>query len=421
MEDRVIRLKNGLRVALVKCEAESVAVGMIVQAGSRDEKKHEAGVSHFIEHMLFKGTAKRSAIEISRAIEGRGGSFNACTSEEITAYYIHLPFEYLGEALDILSDMYTSALMAEDELERERCVILQELDMYNDDPANVASETLQAIIFPGHPLGRPVGGTIKSVNLITREMLMASKKSRYVPANTIIAIAGNFELDTAERLVGDYFGSIRNKKPAITCRNTPLPVKIGEKMEEKLYRQDIQQAQIAMGFRMFGNQDERRFAARILDTLLGTGMSSRLFVSIREKHALSYDISSHIHFFSDSGMFSITAGVGKENLRKTIKLIDSELKRTIDKKIPEKELKRIKELITGSMRLGEEKVTSKMFNAGLSLLIYDRLFTREERIERLLAVSTEDVMNVARDIFTEQNRELSLVIPSGEDRDEMPF
>lgn len=412
MEKCVIRFKNGLRAALVKCEAESIAVGMIINAGSRDEEKREAGISHFIEHMLFKGTAKRSAIEISRAIEGRGGSFNACTSEEITAYYIHLPFEHLGEALDILSDMYTSALMDENEVERERCVILQELGMYNDDPANVAAETMQQAIFPAHPLGRPVGGSTKSVSAITRKMLINSKKVRYIPENTVLAIAGNFEFDEAEKLIGDYFGSIRSRKAPVTCREMSLPRKTSEMKENVITRHDIQQAQIAMGFKMFGNQDERRFAARVLDTLLGTGMSSRLFVSIREKHALSYDISSHANFFRDSGIFSITAGVSKDNLRKTIKLIENELQKTIEKKIPEKELRRIKELITGGMRLGEEKVTSKMFNAGLSLLIYDRLFSREERLERLLEVSAEDVMNVAREIFNAQNREIALVIPA---------
>ncbi|MBQ4440142.1 MAG: insulinase family protein [Kiritimatiellae bacterium] len=187
------KLESGLKVVLVPCESESVAVGMFVASGSRHEDNRRAGISHFIEHMLFKGTEKRSALEITREIEGRGGSFNAFTSEESTCFYAHMPDDYLEEALDILIDMFKNAKIGENEFAMEKSVILEEIKMYGDDPDSVVMENLQKCLFPGHPLGRSVAGDMNTVSALTREDMKGWIKSHYLPAKTTLVVAGHFD------------------------------------------------------------------------------------------------------------------------------------------------------------------------------------------------------------------------------------
>lgn len=189
-------------MVLAPCEAESVAVGLFVRSGSRNERKAQAGISHFIEHMLFKGTAKRSALDITRAIEGRGGMFNAYTSEENTCFFAHIPDEYLAEAMDILVDMFKNAKLDAREFAKEKAVILEEIKMYADEPDSVAMENLQACLFPGHPLGRPVAGGEKSLEPMTPEDLRGWIKRRYTPVNTILVVAGKFDAAKALEMAG---------------------------------------------------------------------------------------------------------------------------------------------------------------------------------------------------------------------------
>ena len=204
MSPRCERLKSGLKVVLAPCEAESVAVGLFVRSGSRNERKDQSGISHFIEHMLFKGTYRRSALDITRAIEGRGGMFNAYTSEESTCFFAHIPDEYLTEAMDILVDMFRNAKLDAREFAKEKAVILEEIKMYADEPDSVAMENLQACLFPGHPLGRPVAGGEKSLGPMTPEDLREWIARRYTPRNTVLVVAGKFDaakaLEMAERL-----------------------------------------------------------------------------------------------------------------------------------------------------------------------------------------------------------------------------
>jgi predicted Zn-dependent peptidase len=202
MSPRCERLKSGLQVVLAPCEAESVAVGLFVRSGSRNERKAQAGISHFIEHMLFKGTAKRSALDITRAIEGRGGMFNAYTSEENTCFFAHIPDEYLAEAMDILVDMFKNAKLDAREFAKEKAVILEEIKMYADEPDSVAMENLQACLFPGHPLGRPVAGGEKSLEPMTPEDLRGWIKRRYTPRNTVLVVAGKFDAAKALEMAG---------------------------------------------------------------------------------------------------------------------------------------------------------------------------------------------------------------------------
>ena len=404
---------NGLRVVLTPCEAESVAVGLFIASGSRHETTRTAGISHFIEHMLFKGTPTRRPVDITRAIEGRGGNFNACTSEESTCYFAHLPCEYLAEALDILSDMYLRATIPSDEFVREKQVIIEEIRMYADEPDSVAMENLQRALFPKSQLGAPIAGTPESLKPMRPVDLKRYIKSHYRPSNTVVVIVGNFDETKAMKLlekamVGrDVLGTPRRAR-----RSRPTDdASTGRPIASVSASKDIAQAQLALGYRTFGIRDDRKYAATVMDAILGRGMSSRLFQEVREKRGLSYDISSRMQFFQDAGMFTVTAGLDPAKAKDALDTIDRELKRIREKPVSAAELKRTKEFLVGNFRLAHEKVTSKLFFYGQTMLSFGRLVSPQEQVEGIRAVTAADVKAVANAILKQSNRSISWVVP----------
>jgi len=403
-------LGNGLRVVLVPCEAESVAFGLFVASGSRHETAKTAGISHFIEHMLFKGTPTRSPLDITRAIEGRGGNFNACTDEESTCYYAHLPNEYLGEAVEILSDMYLHASIPSDEFAREKEVVIEEIKMYRDEPDALAMENLQSALFPNHPLGRPVAGTPESLKPLRPIDLRRYIRSHYRPSNTVAVIAGAFDSSNALKVleggVGERCRCTKEYKiSTVDLHLQPTPKKV------VTAKSDLNQTQIALGYRTFGIGDRRKYAATMMDAILGRGMSSRLFQEVREKRGLSYDIASRMQFFRDAGMFTVTAGTDPAKADLALKTIDRELGRISEKRVSAAELRRTKEFLVGNFRLAHERVTSKMFFYGQTMLAFGRLIHPAEQVERIQSVTAEDVQAVARAVLRPANRALSLVRP----------
>ena len=389
------------------CEAESVAVGLFIASGSRHETAKTAGISHFIEHMLFKGTPTRKPIDITRAIEGRGGNFNACTGEESTCYYAHLPCEYLAEAVDILSDMYLRATIPSDEFVREKQVIIEEIRMYADEPDSVAMENLQRALFPKSTLGAPVAGTPESLKPMKPADLKRYIKSHYLPSNTVVVIVGNFDEAKAVKLVERAFGARRQLSTAIDCDRALT----GDPITSVSASKDIAQTQLALGYRTFGIGDSRKYAATVLDAILGRGMSSRLFQEVREKRGLSYDISSRMQFFQDAGMFMITAGLDPAKAKDALATIDRELKRIREKPVSAAELKRTKDFLIGNFRLAHEKVTSKLFFYGQTMLSFGRLVSPQEQVEGIRTVTAADVKGVAKAILKQSNRSISWVVP----------
>ncbi len=408
MEPKLLKIE-GLRTVLVPCEAESVAVGLFVESGSRHEPAKQAGISHLIEHMLFKGTPTRSALDISRAIEGRGGMFNAATGEELTCFYAHLPSEYLDEGVDILADMFLHAAIDKTEFVREREVVLEELKMYDDDPSSVAAENLQRALFPRNPLGAPVGGSAATLNVLTPKDLRDYITSHYTTASSVLVIAGDFVEEDAISLVRRAFKGLSKRKP-IPLRYPKVSWKIPPVAEVSTTK-EVKQVQIALGYRTFGAEDPRRYAAAIMDAILGRGMSSRLYQEVREKRGLSYDISTRMQFFQDVGMFTVTAGLDARQKDAALATIERELKKLTEKKVGAAELKRIKEFFIGNFRLGHERVTSKMFYYGSVMLSRGRIVLPQEDIEKLYAVTADEIRAVAQDIFKPENRSLSFVLP----------
>ena len=404
-------LSNGMRVVLAPCEAESVAVGLFVASGSRHETAKTAGISHFIEHMLFKGTPTRTPLQITQAVEGRGGNFNAFTGEEATCYFTHMPDEYLGESIDILSDMYLNASIPEDEFRREKGVVLEEIRMYADEPDSVAMENLQRSLFPGSRLGAPVAGSEKSLAPMEPDDLRRYIRSHYRADNTIAVLVGNFDPDKAFALVSKAFAALRPSKPPKPSKPLKLPnpspswVSVGK---------DVQQTQIALGYRTFGIGDRRRYAAAVFDAVMGRGMSSRLFQSVRERRGLSYDISSRMQFFADAGMWTVTAGVAPDKAEAALATIDRELVRIRERKVAAAELRRTKDFLTGNFKLSHEKVTSKLFFYGQTLLSFGRLVMPDEQVAGIRAVTADDVMEAARSILRPSMRAVSLVTPKGD-------
>ncbi len=400
-------LANGLRVVLVPCEAESVAFGLFIASGSRHETDAVAGISHFIEHMLFKGTPTRKPIDITRAIEGRGGNFNACTGEESTCYYAHLPHEYLKEAVEILSDMYLNATLDPEEFAREKEVVLEEIKMYADEPDSVAMENLQRALFPQHPLGRPVAGSAASLLPLTPNDLKTYIQSHYVLSQTVAVVVGRFNEEDALKFIEKALVG-RQTAARPSAPSAPFLPVVNECFATK---EAIHQVQLALGYRTFGVTDPRKYAAVVLDAMLGRGMSSRLFQEVREKRGLSYDISSRLHFFDDAGMLTITAGVDPRKANLALKIIEREVAKLCQKRVSATELKRTKEFLVGNFRLSHERIVSKLFFYGSTVLSFNRLLTTDEQVAGVRAVTAADVHAVAQDIFKPENRSLSCIFP----------
>lgn len=405
---KVTELSNGLKVVLAPCEAQSIAFGLFIASGSRHETERTAGISHLIEHMLFKGTPKRTPLEISQAVEGRGGNFNAMTGEESTVYYAHMPYEYLGEAVDILSDMYLHASIAADEFRREREVVLEEIKMYADEPDSVAMENLQRALFPKSRLGAPVAGSAKSLLPLKPKDLKDYIRAHYRPDNTVAVMVGHFDEAKALAEIEKRLGGFR--RPAVPAtKDRPLA---GRPVAEVTAAKDVQQTQLALGYRTFGVNDPRKYAATVFDAILGRGMSSRLFQEVREKRGLSYDIASRMQFFDDAGMWTVAAGLDGAKAKLALATIDRELGRIRAKRVGAAELKRTKEFLLGNFRLSHEKTTSKLFYYGATMLSFGRLVPIEEQVEGVKRVTAADVQAVAEAILDPRNRAVSWVVSS---------
>ncbi len=411
----ITTLSNGLTVLSVSDPgAESVSVGIWIRAGGRYESAEKAGYSHFLEHMLFKGTSTRTPLDITRAIEGRGGYLNAYTQEESTCYYMRLPCEYMAEGVDVLSDMYMNSLLSDEELEREREVILEEIKMYHDLPHHLVQEKLQEVMFRGHALGHPLAGSEETLRPVDHNVLSGFRDSYYRSGSTVMAFAGRVDHEECVKSVEARLGT--------------LPAGEGESygVLDSSYGQEplivtgkeINQVHAILGFRVFGRHDERRYALRIMNGLLGENMSSRLFQSVRERHGLCYSIQSGYQLFDDGGMFSISGGFDAKRAYAALELTVAELKALVDEGIDDAELSRTKEYLQGTFRLGLESTGSRMNFLGESYINYRHVRNPLEILEGIQAVQVEDVCSLATDILCADKMTLSVVAPIELSRDE---
>jgi len=403
---------NGLKLVLVPDDhVESACFGIFVASGSRHEAAKDAGISHFIEHMLFKGTATRTALAISQAIEGRGGNFNAYTSEEGTCFYAYLPCDYLSTAVDIISDMFVNAAIPDAEFVRERQVILEEIKMYGDEPDSVASENLSKALFPNNALGLPIAGSAATLDRMTPRTLRKYIRRAYVPSAATAVVAGRFDPDAARAMVERALGGLAGGAPLsyVPVGVRPRPVR------EIRAERDVQQVQLALGFRTFGVRapTRKKYAANVFDGLMGRSMSSRLFQSIREKRGLSYDIRSQLQFFEDTGGWAVTAGLATDRVPQAMAAIEREFDRIRTKRPGAAEMKRTKEYLIGNFRLGLEQVRARLFYFGNCVQTYGRIVPPQKIVDGILAVTADEVLEIANEILQEKNRSVSWVMPKG--------
>jgi len=405
---QVTRLGNGIRAATSRLpHVGSVAVGLWVGAGSRHESSGLAGISHFIEHLLFKGTKRLSARQLSEAIEGRGGTCNACTQEEQTCYYARTGEAQADRALEILADMYRHPRFAAADIEKERGVIVEEIMMYRDQPEQVVQDMLCEALWRGHDLGRPLIGTPETLKTMTRRQLLAYKARTYAPANTIFLCAGAVHH-------GDFVRHIRRLTRGLAAGRKPAWTRVlaaSPQTRLSLKAKAIEQTQMALGFRIFGRFDRRRYALKLLSVILGENMSSRLFQRIRERNGLAYAISSATHLFADTGALVISAGLDRRRHGRALELIAAELKRLKEEPVRGRELARAKEYVIGHLNLNLETPYGHLLWLGDNLLNYGNPIAPDEVIGALQAVQPRDIQSLAGAIFRASKASLAWLSP----------
>jgi len=385
----------------------SVSLGMFVGMGSRYEPAPLNGVCHFIEHMLFKGTRRRSARKISEEVEGIGGYLNAFTSEESTCFHARVHHGHFKDVLDVLMDMFLNSRFAPPDISKEREVIKEEIAMYRDQPAQHVQEVLNATVWPNHPLGRSITGTAQGLNRLKRLQLVGFLGKNYRAGNTVVVAAGNVRHATMLRAVSRYARQFRESPPP-----SWVPAQTRQREPRvRLVSRQIEQAQMALGIRTCSRHDPRRFGLRVLNAILGENMSSRLFQRIREDLGLAYNVYSTPSFYADTGDLVISAGLDTVNLPKSLRLILRELKRFAENPPSTAELRRARDFVIGQFDLMLESTENQMNFVGEQILGYGRITPPQVTRQRLAEVTAGDICGIAQACFRPENLNLAVVSP----------
>src|SRR5580658_2731594 len=395
-------LPGGLRVVTEFLPAvRSVALGIWVGVGSRDEDETHAGATHYLEHLLFKGTRKRTALDISATMDAVGGELNAFTAKEYTCYYARVLDADLPLAIDILSDMVTSSLIEPKEVDAERGVILEEIAMNEDDPADLVHEAFAAQLFGDTPLGRPILGSVDSINAISRDRIAEHYHARYTPDSLVVAAAGNLSHEGVVDLVRAAVGATLDRSAA-----EPAPPRLGGDAADsargtgvRLLSRPVEQANLVLGCAGLARTDPRRFALGVLNAALGGGMSSRLFQEVREKRGLAYSVYSFSSQHADCGQWGVYAGCLPAKADEVLAICQDEIAKVIDSGLTDEELARGKGQLRGSIVLGLEDPSSRMSRLGKSELVYPALEAVDGILAEIEAVTHDQVRAVAAEVL----------------------
>jgi predicted Zn-dependent peptidase len=405
-------LPGGLRVITESLPAvRSAALGIWAGVGSRDEDRDHAGATHYLEHLLFKGTTRRTALEISAAMDAVGGELNAFTAKEYTCYYARVLDTDLPLAIDVLSDMVNSSLIAPKDVDAERGVILEEIAMNEDDPSDLVHEAFAAQLFGDTPLGRPILGTVDSINAISRDRIAEHYRARYTPDNLVVAAAGSLDHDRVVELVSAAFApALDGVTPPASPRLSGSAAGDAQGTGVRLVSRPIEQANLVLGCPGLARSDERRFALGVLNSALGGGMSSRLFQEVREKRGLAYSVYSFSSQHAECGMWGIYAGCLPAKADEVLAICRDEVEKVISDGLTDEELDRGKGQLRGSIVLGLEEPSSRMSRLGKAELVYPRLEPVDEILASIEAVTDADVREVAAAILG-QPKALAVVGP----------
>ncbi|ATD54979.1 M16 family metallopeptidase [Clostridium chauvoei] len=388
-------LKNGLRVVTEYIEhVNSISVGVMVQNGSRNEDIEVNGISHFIEHMFFKGTYKRTSKEIVQEIENVGGQINAYTSKEATCYYIKALNTHLELSIDILSDMILNSKFDEEEIEKEKGVVIEEINMSEDTPEDVLENDHSKAIFGENSLSYPILGTIESVKSFTREKIMDFINSKYTPYNSVISICGKFDEKELKRILEEYFGGWESNNIYIPKYNTPILLN-----DSKYTNKQIEQLHINLSFKGLPYAHTKGYSLVLLNNIFGGGASSILFQKVREELGLCYTIYSYGQPYLGTGIVNIYTGVSKQYADKALTVIDKELKLFAKEGITKDILEINKEKIKANYILGLESTSSRMFANAKVLLLQNKINTQEDVIKRINNINNDDISYVLEECF----------------------
>jgi predicted Zn-dependent peptidase len=394
-------LPGGLRVVTETMPTvRSAAFGIWVGVGSRDESIPDAGSSHYLEHLLFKGTPGRSAMDISAELDAVGGDLNAFTAKEYTCYYARVLDSDLPLAVDVVSDMVTSSLIEGADVEAERGVILEEIAMRDDDPSDLIHDEFAIALYGDAPLGRPILGTIESINSLTRDGIARYYEDRYLPPNLVVAAAGNLDHDELVRLVSTAFGD-RLSGGVLPSLPRVGGVPAATSPGVRVVPRETEQAHLVLGGAGLARTDERRFALGVLNAALGGGMSSRLFQEIREKRGLAYSVYSYTSQYADTGTFGVYAGCQPGRVDEVLEICRDEVLKAAEHGITDEELARGKGQARGSMVLSLEDTGSRMSRIGKSELVYEQLLSVDEILGKIDAVTPDDIREVAAEVLAQ--------------------
>lgn len=407
-------LPNGLRLITIPMpQVESATVMVGIGAGSRYETKRLNGLFHFLEHMAFKGTKKRpSTLDISTEVDSIGGLFNAFTSKEATAYFIKAAAKHTPLVFDILSDMLTSSLFKPEEIEREKGVIIEELNLYEDTPTRKVWEVFERLLYGDTPMGRGIGGQKENIRQMKREDFIKYINRLYYPVNVVVGVAGKLNQKQVRQLADEYFGLL--KKPALSLSKGPQTPQIPQKRPRprtKLVYKKTEQAHFCLGVPSYWYSHPDRFALALLATVLGGGMSSRLFIEVRERRGLAYYVQASPEFFTDSGYLLTGAGVRLKKIEEAIKVVLEQCWQLTAKKVPSKELKKAKEFLKGGLVLALEDSQQVVSRCIGQALLEKKIQTPEETMKLISKVTSEDIQRVAKDIFRSERLNLALIGP----------
>jgi len=399
-------LPNGVRVVSeTVTHVQSASVGIWAGVGERDEDRSVSGISHFIEHMLFKGTERRDARTLADEIESRGGSLNAFTDKEYTCYYAKSLAEHVPLVMDVLTDMLLHSRFDPQEIEREKCVVLEEIKRAKDTPEDQVHDLFAQTLWRSHPLGRPVIGTSRTVAALERQQILDYLRTHYTPDRIVVAVAGNVEHEAVASLAEKHLGHLRGSGPT---RRRREPKSSGR---SRLLRKRTEQVHFCLGGQAFSQHDDSRFTLTILDTVLGGNMSSRLFQEIREKRGLAYSIGSYSVSYLEGGMFAVYGGTSPATFAQVLDLVRLELEKVRRENITSDELVKAKTQLKGALVLGLESMSSRMMRMGKSMLYVDRVVPLDEIIRKIQRVGHDDIERVACRVFDESQLTLAAVGP----------
>jgi len=404
-------LDSGERVISERLDhVRSAAVGYWIGAGSRDEEPTEAGVTHFIEHLLFKGTDRFSALEIAEVFDGLGGELNAATSREHTLVYARIPDHHLETAVDVMSDMVFAPAFAE--LDSEREVVLEEIAMYNDAPQELVHDLIAEAVFGDHPLGRPVIGTAEVISSIPREAIARYHDTMYVPGNIVVAAAGNLEHDQVVELVSRALE--RRGPSASDATNMRPPLVQAPPPRLRFQQKDTEQYHVCLAAPGISRSDRRRFAASLLDAILGGSASSRLFQEIREKRGMAYAVYSFVSQYTDTGQIGVYLGTREDNLADALAITAEQIADIAGGNLPARELERAKENIKGRVLLSMESTSTRMNRLGKSLITDSELLSVDRIVAEIDAVDAASVCELAAALLAPERLSAACIGPSQE-------